>query len=57
MLKATLIPCLQYPDYVAVHDTKPYYIPFRALTVGGAPNLLVAGKTMSQTFHASSATR
>jgi len=46
-----------YPPYVYVHDTKPYYIPFRALTVDGAPNLLVAGKTMSQTFHANSATR
>lgn len=41
----------------AVHETKPYYIPFRALTVDGADNMLVAGKTMSQTFHANGATR
>lgn len=39
------------------HTTKPYYVPFRALMVGDAPNLLVAGKTMSQTFHANAATR
>ena len=36
---------------------KPYYIPLRALMVGGAPNLLAAGKTMSQSFHANSNTR
>jgi len=46
-----------YPAYIANHTTKPYYVPFRALMVGDAPNLLVAGKTMSQTFHASAATR
>ena len=46
-----------YPPYLAVHDTQPYYIPFRALMVGDVPNLLVAGKTMSQTFHAQAATR
>jgi len=42
-----------------MHDTavQPYYIPFRALTVQKAPNLMVAGKTMSQSFHANSATR
>ena len=37
--------------------SKPFYIPLRALLVGGAPNLLVAGKTMSQSFHASASTR
>lgn len=35
----------------------PYFIPFRALTVDGAPNLLVAGKSMAQTFWASAGTR
>ena len=35
----------------------PYYLPFRALTVQGAPNLLVAGKTMAQSFYANAATR
>jgi hypothetical protein len=35
----------------------PYYLPFRALTVEGAPNLLVAGKTMAQTFYANAVTR
>lgn len=36
---------------------KPYYIPLRALLVGDTRNLLVAGKTMSQSFHANSNTR
>ena len=36
---------------------KPYFIPFRALTVAGAPNLLVAGKSLAQTFWASAGTR
>lgn len=35
----------------------PYYIPFRALTHGQSPNLLLAGKVMAQTFYANSATR
>ncbi|EDQ86953.1 uncharacterized protein MONBRDRAFT_27772 [Monosiga brevicollis MX1] len=46
-----------YPDYMLNHTTKPYYIPFRALTVANASNLLVAGKTMAQTFHGNGATR
>ena len=46
-----------YPPYMKNHTTKPYYIPFRALTVHNATNLLVAGKTISQTFHANGATR
>ena len=46
-----------YPDYIFDHVTKPSYVPFRALMVGDASNLLVAGKTMSQTFHANGATR
>lgn len=35
----------------APRSTKPFYIPFRALMVGNASNLLVAGKSISQTFH------
>lgn len=35
----------------------PFYIPFRALTNSKIPNLLVAGKTMAQSFLANSATR
>ena len=47
----------ELPEYQWKNETKPYYIPFRALTVMNAPNLLVAGKTMAQTFHANAATR
>jgi hypothetical protein len=36
---------------------KPYFIPLRALMVASAPNLLAAGKLMSQSFHANSNTR
>jgi len=39
------------------HDTLPFYIPFRALTNNQLGNLLVAGKTMAQSFLANSATR
>ena len=35
----------------------PYGIPFRALTSGDVPNLLVAGKTMSQDYGANLGTR
>ncbi len=47
-----------YPSF-AEHpgDTLPFYIPFRALTNRKYGNLLVAGKTMAQTFVANSATR
>ena len=46
------------PGYVTeAAGAKPYYIPFRALTNGGASNLLVAGKTMAQSFSANAATR
>jgi hypothetical protein len=38
-------------------QTLPFYIPFRALTHGQVQNLLVAGKTMAQSFAANSATR
>lgn len=47
-----------YPTYIdAAHDTLPFYIPFRALTNERVGNLLVAGKTMAQSFLANSATR
>lgn len=48
----------KYPDYVHLERTTlPFYIPFRALTNADYGNLLVAGKTMAQTFMANSATR
>ena len=49
-----------YPAYLndgRGEGGKPYYIPFRALMVGDAPNLLVAGKLMSESFHANANTR
>jgi hypothetical protein len=51
-----------YPDYIVNYISSgkkvlPYFIPFRALTVDGAPNLLVAGKTMAATFLANAALR
>ncbi len=48
-----------YPAYVqnAGHDTLPFFIPFRSLTNRDVPNLLVAGKTMAQSFLANAATR
>lgn len=47
-----------YPPYlVAGAPVLPYYIPFRALTNVASPNLLVAGKTMAQSFFANSGTR
>jgi len=45
------------PSYLKNTTIAPYYIPFRALTVGEIPNLIVAGKTMAQSFHANAATR
>lgn len=45
------------PPYMQNTTIRPYYIPFRALTVESVGNLLVAGKTMSQSLHANSATR
>ena len=48
----------QFPAYVnAGHETLPFCIPFRALTNERYGNLLVAGKTMAQSFMANSATR
>ncbi|WP_165068658.1 FAD-dependent oxidoreductase [Paludisphaera rhizosphaerae] len=46
------------PAYItSAHDTLPFYIPFRALTNEKYGNLLVAGKTMAQSFLANAATR
>ncbi|MFO0740142.1 MAG: FAD-dependent oxidoreductase [Labilithrix sp.] len=49
----------RYPAYIASagHETLPFYIPFRALTNRDVPNLLVAGKTIAQSFLANAATR
>jgi hypothetical protein len=48
-----------YPPYIAAagHQTLPFFIPFRALTNRDVSNLLVAGKTMAQSFLANAATR
>lgn len=48
----------KYPDYMLNHNQSlPYYIPFRALTSNKYGNLLVAGKTMAQSFLTNAATR
>ncbi len=39
------------------HPAAQYYLPFRALTSWDAPNLLLAGKNIAQTFYANAATR
>jgi hypothetical protein len=47
-----------YPRYIyGGHETLPFCIPFRSLTNEKYGNLLVAGKTMAQSFLANSATR
>ena len=47
-----------YPEYIKPGAAVlPYYIPFRALTVDGAPNMLVAGKLMATSFFANAAMR
>ncbi len=52
-----LVTC-KYPAEVVEHrDTRPFQIPFRALTHYQIGNLLVCGKTMAQDFMANSATR
>ena len=52
-----LVSC-SYPAHTKVaHDTLPFYLPFRALTHYRFTNLLVAGKTMAQSFLVNSATR
>lgn len=45
------------PNYMNKSNTLPFFIPFRALTNKAFDNLLVAGKTMAQSFHANAATR
>jgi hypothetical protein len=52
--------CPGYPQYIGKevgNFNLAFYIPFRALTVAGAPNLLVAGKSIAATFKANAATR
>ncbi|MEM8945670.1 MAG: FAD-dependent oxidoreductase [Planctomycetota bacterium] len=49
--------CKMPKHYSGKHDTLPFHIPFRALTHYQLDNLLVAGKTMAQSFLANSATR
>jgi len=46
-----------YPSYLSQTAILPSFLPFRALTVTNRPNLLVAGKALAQTFHASAVTR
>lgn len=47
-----------YPSYIQPGaPVLPYFIPFRALTVDGAPNLLVSGKAMATSFFAGAAMR
>ena len=45
------------PPYIANHTVLPYYIPYRALTIGGVTNAMVAGKGMAQSYKANAATR
>jgi len=47
----------ELPQYQWRNETKPFTIPFRALTSVNFSNFLVAGKTMAQSFHANAATR
>ena len=47
-----------YPSYIeSGAPVLPYYLPFRSLTVAGAPNLLVVGKSIASTFFANAAIR
>jgi hypothetical protein len=47
-----------YPAYLlAAHVPLPFYLPLRALTSARFANLLVAGKTMAQSFLANASTR
>ena len=48
---------LPSPSYVSKINTLPFFIPLRALTNRDFTNLLVAGKTMAQTYHVNGATR
>ena len=47
-----------YPAYIqAGKAVLPYYFPFRSLATPASPNLLLAGKSLAQTFFANAATR
>lgn len=47
-----------YPPYMLqYYPVLPFFIPFRALTNAKLPNLIVAGKTMAQSFLVNAATR
>ena len=52
-LKTCTLPAYMYAEVRAL----PFYIPYRMLTNRDVPNLLVAGKTMAQSFLANSALR
>jgi hypothetical protein len=45
------------PGYMANHTTHPFYLPARMMVQRGVGNLLLAGKTAAQTFHANGAIR
>ena len=46
------------PSYIRPNArVLPFFIPFRALTVDGHPNVLVAGKNMATSFVVNAATR
>ncbi len=52
-LNTCTLPAYMYADVPAL----PFFIPYRALTNREVPNLLVAGKTMAQSFLANAALR
>ncbi|KAL0489678.1 3-methyl-2-oxobutanoate hydroxymethyltransferase [Acrasis kona] len=47
----------KYPPHMKKYDTLPFFIPFRAMTNKAFKNLIVAGKTMAQSFMSNSAVR
>jgi len=47
----------KYPAYMKRYNTLPFFIPFRAMTNKSYKNLIVAGKTMAQSFMSNSAVR
>lgn len=49
--------CSKPPYMTDYRDMLPFFVPFRALTNQNASNLLVAGKTLAQTFYANAASR
>jgi hypothetical protein len=56
-MKSCELPPYLYFCYPNCSVGLPYYLPWRALTHMQAPNLLLAGKTMSQSFYANAITR